>query len=253
MSPDPAELATDHYFSAHPRSPSARRQLRFLYRGEILTFAVDAGVFAAHGLDPGTALLIEHLRIADGESVLDLGCGWGAVGVAAAKSTPRGKVVLTDVNRRAARLARENLERNHLTNGDVRIGPQFDTVAGERFDVVATNPPFHVGRAAILEILAEVPVHLAPGGRLLLVGKGSSGIRFYQAWLAAHWSPDVAVVGRGSGYRVLEARPATGTGTLLAEALKKGGSLGGPPEGPTEGRAKPRRRPAPRRESRTGE
>ena len=253
MSFDPAEPAPDHYFSAHPRSPSARRALRFLYRGEILTFAVDAGVFASRGLDPGTALLIEHLRVADGDSVLDLGCGWGAVGVAAGKSTPRGRVVLTDVNRRAARLARENLERNHLTNGEVRVGAQFAPVGEERFDLVATNPPFHVGRAAILAILAEVPAHLTPRGRLLLVGKGSSGIRFYQEWLAAHWSPGVAVVGRGSGYRVLEATAERGDGPVLAEALMKGGSLGGPPNGRAERPATPRRRSAPRGKSRTGE
>ncbi|HTT72918.1 MAG TPA: methyltransferase [Thermoplasmata archaeon] len=194
------------YFAERPRSRSQRGELRFLYRGELLAFAVDRGIFSAHGLDPGTALLIENLALAPTDRVLDLGCGWGAVGVAAAKSARAGHVVLTEVNRRAARLARENLERNRIPNAEVRVGPLFEPVAGARFDVIATNPPYRAGRPHVLALLAEAPGFLAPGGRLLLVGKGSTGIRFYQRWLEAHWPGSVAVLGRGSGYRVLEAR-----------------------------------------------
>ncbi|HYA57846.1 MAG TPA: methyltransferase [Thermoplasmata archaeon] len=197
----------DHYFSERPRSRSARHELRFLFRGELLTFSVDAGVFAAHGLDPGTALLIENLALRRTDRVLDLGCGWGAVGVAAAKSATEGHVVLTEVNRRAARLARENLERNGLTNAEVRVGRLFEPVRNERFDAIASNPPYRAGRAFVLDLLAAAPQHLSPDGRLLLVGKGSQGIRYYQEWLREHWNGEVAVLGRASGYRVLEARP----------------------------------------------
>jgi 16S rRNA (guanine1207-N2)-methyltransferase len=203
----------EQYFVAEPRVRSARVERRFLYQGELLAFVVDSGIFASHGVDPGTALLIENLTLRRTDRVLDLGCGWGAVGVAAGKSAPDGHIVLTDVNRRAARLARENLERNRVKNAEVRIGSLFGPVAGESFDVIATNPPFHAGRPLILEMLREAPSFLAPEGRLVLVGKGSQGIRFYQEWLEAHWPGPVTVLGRGSGYRVLEARR-TGTGLL---------------------------------------
>ena len=208
------------YWTERPHSRSAPSERRFLYRGELLRFVVDAGVFSSGGLDPGTALLIENLQIDPADRVLDLGCGWGPVGVAAARSAPRGHVVLTEVNRRAARLARQNLERNAVTNAEVRIGSFFQPVAGERFEVIVTNPPYRLGRKSILRLLGEAPSYLAPGGRLLLVGKGSQGIRFYQEWLEQHWPGAVVVLGRGSGYRVLEARcrhsspsdPATRTG-----------------------------------------
>jgi len=205
--PDEAPSA-EQYFAEQPHARSARGERRFLYRGELLSFVVDAGIFASHGLDPGTALLIENLALRRTDRVLDLGCGWGAVGVAAAKSAPGGHVVLTDVNRRAARLARENLERNRVRNAEVRVGSLFEPVDGETFDVIATNPPFHVGRDLVLRILADAPAHLAPAGRLVLVGKGSQGIRFYQGWLEGHFPGAVNVLGRGSGYRVLEARRA---------------------------------------------
>jgi 16S rRNA (guanine1207-N2)-methyltransferase len=199
--------AGETYFVERPRSRSARRQLRFLYRGELLTFVVDAGVFSASRLDPGTALLIENLGLGRSDRVLDLGCGWGAVGVAASRSSPAGEVVLVDVNRRAARLAEQNLARNAVTNASVRVGRGFEPIGSETFDVVVTNPPFRAGREPLLALLAEVPGHLRPGGRLLLVGKGSQGILYYQRWLDEHWAPGVRVLDRRSGYRVLEARP----------------------------------------------
>jgi 16S rRNA G1207 methylase RsmC len=200
---DPAE----HYFTPHPRARSHPRELRFLYRGELLRFRVDAAVFAAHGLDPGTSLLIESTVVGEADRVLDLGCGWGAIGVAAAKAAPRGYAVLTDVNHRAVGLARQNLVTNDVKNAEVREGPLFGPVEGERFDLIATNPPYHAGRPLLLELLDAARVHLAPGGRLVLVGKGSQGVLFYQRWLAEHWGGSVEVIGRRSGYRVLEARP----------------------------------------------
>jgi 16S rRNA (guanine1207-N2)-methyltransferase len=194
------------YFSERPRSASAPRQLKFLYRGELLSFRVDAGVFASHGLDPGTALLIENLTLRPADRVMDLGCGWGAVGVAAAKAAREGHVVLTEVNRRAARLARENLERNGIRNAEVRVGRLFEPVADEAFDVIASNPPYRAGREFVLALMEAAPAHLHPGGRLVLVGKGSQGIRFYQDRLSEQWAGPVEVLARKSGYRVLEAR-----------------------------------------------
>lgn len=211
--PSPEEVGgdADHYFTEHPRSASHRRELRFLYRGSILVFQIDQGVFGTHGLDPGTGLLIESLSPGPSDRILDLGCGWGAIGIAAAKAAPQGRVVMTDVNRRAVTLARRNLRRNDIANGEVRAGSLFEPVAGERFDLIASNPPYHVGRPTILRLLAEATGHLTPTGALAIVGKGSQGILFYQGWLEEHWPGTVDVVGRGSGYRVLTARldPAT--------------------------------------------
>jgi 16S rRNA (guanine1207-N2)-methyltransferase len=176
----------EQYFAERPRSPHRRRELRFLYRGQLLSFETDRGIFAHEGLDPGTSLLIESLDPAPADRVLDLGCGWGALGIAAARAAPRGEVVMTDVNRRAVLLARQKA----------------------RFDLIVTNPPYHAGRETVLAILAGAPDHLLPGGRLLVVGKGSQGIQFYQRWLSESWAGGSVVVrGRGGGYRVLEARP----------------------------------------------
>lgn len=252
---DPDEAApADHYFSARPRSPSQRRELRFLYRGTLLRFQVDNGLFAAHGLDPGTALLIESLVIGPADRVLDLGCGWGPIGIAAARQAREGRVILTDVNRRAIQVARSNLRANGIENAEVRAGSLFAPVADDRFDVIATNPPYHAGRPLVAQLLEEAPDHLTPGGRLVLVGKGSQGIRFYQDWLAKHAPGGVEVLARGSGYRVLAARwtapaPARTAETAEAAALadstpkrlkRKGLSAAPPARGALEAGVPPR-------------
>ncbi|HLY77154.1 MAG TPA: methyltransferase [Thermoplasmata archaeon] len=205
--PDSAPESPQHYFSARPRVASRPEEHRFLYRGEMLVIQTDRGLFASHGLDPGTALLIETLETIAGERVLDLGCGWGAIGLAAAKTAPSATVVLTDVNQRAVRLARKNLDRNGVRNAEVCLGSLFEPVADGRFDLILSHPPFHAGREMVLRLLTEAPDHLTPSGRLRIVGKGSQGIRFYQAWLAEHWGPNVEVLARGGGYRVIEATP----------------------------------------------
>ncbi len=194
------------YFAPRPSVRSERRERRFLYRGELLSFVVDRGVFASRDLDPGTALLIEHLGVRPADRVLDVGCGWGAVGIAAAKVDPAVRVVLTDVNHRALRLARENIARNGIHNAETRLGSLFDPVGSERFDLIATNPPYRAGRPLVLDLLREAPAHLTPDGRFLMVGKGSQGVRFYQQWLTEHWPGPVTVVARRSGYRVLVAQ-----------------------------------------------
>ncbi|HEV2317429.1 MAG TPA: methyltransferase [Thermoplasmata archaeon] len=206
--PEDAPPEAEHYFTVRPRSPHRRRELRFLYRGEILVFETDAGVFASEQLDPGTSLLIEAMAPSATDRILDIGCGWGPIGLAAAKAAPQGHVVLTDVNRRAVLLARGNARRNKIANAEVRPGSLFDPVRDDAFDLIVTNPPYHAGRELVLRLLSEAPAHLREGGRLLLVGKGSQGIQYYQRWLGENWAAaEVEVLARGSGYRVLEARP----------------------------------------------
>jgi 16S rRNA (guanine1207-N2)-methyltransferase len=204
---EPSLEPPQHYFSSRPRVASRPEEHRFLYRGEMVVIETDRGLFASHGLDPGTGLLIESLEGVTAERILDLGCGWGAIGLAAAKTVPAAKVVLTDVNQRAVRLARKNLDRNGVRNAEVLLGSLFEPVAGREFDLILSHPPFHAGRETVLRFLSEAPVHLATNGHLRIVGKGSQGIRFYQSWLAEHWGLPVEVLARGGGYRVIEASP----------------------------------------------
>ena len=139
-------------------------------RGLDLRLATQPGVFAAHGIDAGTRLLIEAMRISPTARILDLGCGYGVIGIVAAKLASRGHVMLVDSDIRATRLAARNLELNGVTNAEVVLGDGVhDLPAKMRFDVVASNPPTHSGREVLDDFVAGAYKVLRPRGRLYVV------------------------------------------------------------------------------------
>jgi 16S rRNA (guanine1207-N2)-methyltransferase len=139
-------------------------------RGFDLRLQTQAGVFAHRGLDGGTRLLIEAMRVSPTARVLDLGCGYGAIGIVAAKLATRGHVTLVDSDIRATRLAQRNLELNGVENAEVVLGDGVrDLPPKSRFDVVVSNPPTHSGREVLDEMVAGAYKVLRPRGQLYLV------------------------------------------------------------------------------------
>ena len=199
----------EHYSSAKPTSRRRPAELTVTVRGLSLTLRSDAGVFSRGSLDRGTELLIEAVDVGPCELILDLGCGYGTLGIAAAKLTEGGHVVLTDVNERAIRLARSNLRTNGVTNAEVRAGDLYEPVRGMAFDHIVCNPPIRAGRAVVDRIVSEAPDHLLVGGRLWLVARTRQGAEALRGRMAAAFG-QADVVRRGSGYKVLCATKAGG-------------------------------------------
>ncbi len=139
-------------------------------RGFDLRLQTQAGVFAHRGLDGGTRLLIEAMRVSPTARVLDLGCGYGPIGIVAAKLATKGHVTLVDSDIRATRLTQRNLELNGIENADVVLGDGLrDLPPKTRFDVVVSNPPTHSGREVLDEMVAGAYKVLRPRGQLFLV------------------------------------------------------------------------------------
>jgi 16S rRNA (guanine1207-N2)-methyltransferase len=139
-------------------------------RGFDLRLETQAGVFAHKGLDPGTRLLMEAMRVSPTARVLDLGCGCGAIGIVAAKLASKGSAVLVDSDIRATRLAERNLVLNGVTNASVILGDGVhDLPRHSRFDVVASNPPTHSGREVLDDMVEGAYSVLKPRGTLYMV------------------------------------------------------------------------------------
>ncbi|HXH21758.1 MAG TPA: methyltransferase [Dehalococcoidia bacterium] len=179
--------------------------IRERVRGFDLTLETQPGVFAHRGLDPGTRLLIETMRVSPAARVLDLGCGYGAIGIVAAKLATKGHVVLVDSDIRATRLAERNLALNGVTNAEVVLGDGVhDLPRGARFDIVASNPPTHSGREVLDDMVAGAYAVLKPHGRLYMVVNRLLSLRrevgavFGNVEIAARWK----------GYIVVEAAKA---------------------------------------------
>ena len=162
----------DHYYTENPNSAHDERRIALKALGNALTFVTDAGVFSRDGLDRGTEVLLEALPPLSGR-VLDLGCGWGAVGVALGKRYPALDIVMTDINSRAVELARRNLAENGV-RATVLQGDGFDAVEG-RFDAIVTNPPIRAGKAVIYGLFAQARDYLTPGGALYVVIRKQQG------------------------------------------------------------------------------
>ena len=130
----------DHYYTRVPQSESKPVGCEYTYRGVALTFQTDAGVFSKGEVDTGTRLLLEALPEEMSGEILDLGCGWGVIGISVAKKWPGTRVTMADVNTRALDLSRENAKRNGTEVACVE-SDGMAALAGKTFDAVVTNPP----------------------------------------------------------------------------------------------------------------
>ncbi len=192
----------DQYYTADPHSESKPMPCAFPYRGYGLNFMTDAGVFSKGELDVGTRLLLDALPALSGD-VLDLGCGWGAIGVAVARANREARVVMADVNRRALGLAKDNCARNGVT-AEVIESDGMAAVMGRTFDAVITNPPIRAGKQVIYKMFADAAVSLKAGGALYLVIRKQQGAESCVKYLKTLFD-EVEKLDKSAGFWVLKA------------------------------------------------
>lgn len=190
----------DHYYTAHPTSDHDLRRIHVQVLGQDLAFDTDAGLFSRDGLDVGTRALLEALPALSGR-ILDLGCGWGPVGVAIQKCYPESEVVLTDVNQRAVDTARSNLALNGLS-ASVCQGDGFENVEGD-FDWVIANPPIRAGKATIYGMFADAKDRLKPGGHLVIVIRKQQGAPSALKYLRERFGM-AEIIARKAGFWVID-------------------------------------------------
>jgi 16S rRNA (guanine1207-N2)-methyltransferase len=190
------------YFETRPVSKRKPARISVTIRGRPFTFQTDSGVFSREGLDRGTELLLEAIEVGPCESMLDLGCGYGPIGIVAARLSEGGHVILTDVNERAVALARTNIAANGLRNAEVRIGDVYAPVDDMLFDHILCNPPIRAGRGIVDRIIREAPSHLLDGGNFWLVARTRQGADTIRLRMRNAFD-NADVVKRGSGFKVL--------------------------------------------------
>ena len=150
-------------------SPTREVEFQAALRGKPLSFSTTWGLFSPKAIDAGTNLLIEHVDVQAGDTCLDLGCGYGAIGIAIAKSTQTATVYMVDKDFVAVDYARKNVERNQLPNCHVRLSNGFSHLPDIHFDLIAANLPANVGKELLQIFLVDAKHHLKPNGRLYVV------------------------------------------------------------------------------------
>jgi 16S rRNA G1207 methylase RsmC len=199
-----ADSADEHYFSADPSVPFRRVPVTFSAWGHSLSLDSGSGVFAQGRLDIGTAVLFREVAPPADGRILDLGCGYGAIGLAIASAVPSATVTGVDVNERAVLLANENAAALGLSSQFSAVTPAA-APAEATYDELWSNPPIRIGKAALHELLLTWFARLVPGGRaVMVVGKNLGGDSL-QRWLEGQGYP-TSRVGSAKGFRVLESR-----------------------------------------------
>jgi len=194
----------DHYFSADPSVAFKRTPVTVSVWGMELDLATGSGVFAQGRLDIGTAVLFRETAPPSGGRVLDLGCGYGVIGLAVARAASDAVVTAVDVNERAVLLANQNAAALGVADRFTASTP--DAVpGGTTYDEIWSNPPIRIGKEALHALLLDWLPRLEPEGRARMVVGKNLGADSLAGWLADQGYP-TAKVASAKGFRVLETR-----------------------------------------------
>lgn len=196
----------DHYYSRKPDIDSKRRSITLSLRNRAFSFMVDRGVFSSTGIDFGTQVLIESFEEpnVDG-SVLDVGCGWGAIGISLAVFYPDREFVMLDVNQRSVQLSHENAVKNGAENTEIICEDIRDFSARQQFAAVVTNPPIRAGKDTVFAIYKRAYELLQSGGELWIVIQKKQGAQSTEKKLK-ELGFAVSLAAKKKGYQIFRAK-----------------------------------------------
>ena len=196
----------EHYFTADPTTPYQRESFTCDVWGHELELVSGSGVFSRGHLDHATAVLFRETEPPAQGQFLDLGCGYGVIGLAIAAAVPLASVTGVEVNERAISLANENAKA--LGVGGRFIACRPDQVpSGDVYDEIWSNPPIRIGKDALHDLLLTWLPRLAPDGRAVMVVGKNLGADSLQRWLGEQGYPTERLASAKS-FRILETRAA---------------------------------------------
>ena len=187
------------YYAENPDAAHDIHELRVDLLGEKMTFLTDAGVFSKKMIDFGSQLLLKCLEVDEGETVLDVGCGYGPLGLSLAKAYGV-QATMVDINNRALDLARQNAERNKV-EATIFQSNIYEQVEG-KFDHVISNPPIRAGKQVVHEIIEKSKDFLEIGGDLTIVIQKKQGAPSAKSKMEDVFS-NCEVVKKDKGYYIL--------------------------------------------------
>ena len=147
-----------------------KKEITYSFGGETFAFAAGNTLFSTFDIDHGTDVLIRAITPGSPKTILDLGCGYGPLGIILAKMNPEAKVIMVDKDLLAVRYTKLNIERNRVGNVEVLGSIGMEQIGERKFDLIVSNIPAKIGDEAITkEFILDPYAHLNPGGELWVV------------------------------------------------------------------------------------
>lgn len=205
--PDKRITPDEHYFAPSPSSAEKTTDFTIESSRGPLTMRAGSGVFSQHGLDKGTAVLLDIMARQNlapcppGTNVLDIGCGSGAISLTMAIQYADSTVYAVDINERARELCTENATKNNLSN--IRVAHPDEVDTDIRFTHIWSNPPIRIGKDALHELLLTWLHRLTDDGTAYLVVSKNLGADSLATWLTANGFATTRI-GSSKGFRVLK-------------------------------------------------
>ena len=193
---------TKMYFAENPDAEHDIHELNVQLLGQNMTFLTDAGVFSKKMIDYGSQTLLKCLDFHKQESVLDVGCGYGTLGLTLVKAK-EVKATLVDINQRALDLARQNAERNQVL-ATIFQSNLYQNVEG-RFHHIISNPPIRAGKQVVHEVITGSYTHLLDGGDLTIVIQKKQGAPSAKAKMEEVFG-NCEILKKDKGYYILRSR-----------------------------------------------
>ncbi|MCD6522867.1 MAG: class I SAM-dependent methyltransferase [Candidatus Diapherotrites archaeon] len=188
----------EHYFTEEPTSKLRKKTIIIEVNGKMLELETASGVFSFGKPDTGTLTLIRYMELPKHGKILDIGCGYGIIGIVAALETDCD-VTMSDVNKRALMLAKKNAKMNGV---NVRIvhSNLFENI-NEMFECILSNPPISAGKDIVFKLIEQSFEHLNKDGTLQIVARSKKGGRSIKQKMEEVFG-NVETIGRQSGFHV---------------------------------------------------
>jgi len=205
------KILPEHYYTETPSSEISTFLIKPIIRNRFYQFKTSSGVFSYRKADKGTLLLLKYLQIPpNATDFLDMGTGYGIIGIAIATEFPHLQVKMIDINQRAVWIARENLKLNKISNAKVYWGDFYAPLKKEKekFDLVVTNPPLALGHKILFDFISTTPFYLKPEGYFYFVVQTKKGAQKFADKMNEFFG-NVELVAIQSGYRLFRSQKLT--------------------------------------------
>ncbi|MGD9604910.1 MAG: class I SAM-dependent methyltransferase [Bacilli bacterium] len=193
-----------HYYQNDPDLKEHLQMIDYQFKSCKLHFITNSGVFSRQQIDFGTHVLLETIKdmSVDNEMILDVGCGYGAIGLSMAKAYPNAFVEMIDVVTRAVELSILNAKENNITNVKIYESNLFENV-NNMFSLIVSNPPVRAGKKIVHSIVDQASLKLKDNGKLLFVIQKKQGASSLQIKMNDVFG-NVEVMNKKNGYFILK-------------------------------------------------